>query len=38
MNTLEDAAQQLAAVAEFFAGLLERSSRIEYDEEVALAA
>ena len=40
MNTLDDAAQQLAAVAEFFDGLLAHSRELEYvDEgEVALAA
>ena len=39
MNTLDDANLQLAAVAEFFDGLLERSAALEYDEgEVALAA
>jgi tRNA-dihydrouridine synthase B len=40
MNTLEDAGSQLAAVKEFFDGLLARSSALEYDdnEEVALAA
>jgi tRNA-dihydrouridine synthase B len=38
MNTLETSALQLAAVAEFFDGLAERSPRIEYDDEVALAA
>ncbi len=38
MNTLENAETQLAAVDEFFGGLLSRSARLEYDEEVALAA
>ena len=40
MNTLDDAATQLAAVAEFFDGLLAHSREIEYedDNEVALAA
>jgi len=38
MNTLENAETQLAAVDEFFSGLLARSARLEYDEEVALAA
>jgi len=38
MNTLETAGIQLAAVAEFFDGLLARSRELEYDEEVALAA
>jgi tRNA-dihydrouridine synthase B len=40
MNTLEDAAQQLSAVREFFDGLLAQSRSIEYEDEgeVALAA
>jgi len=39
MNTLDAAGEQLAAVKEFFDGLLVRSSALEYeDEEVALAA
>jgi tRNA-dihydrouridine synthase B len=38
MNTLEGAQAQLAAVAEFFDGLLAHSGRIEYEEEVAIAA
>ena len=40
MNTLEDAGNQLAAVKEFFDGLLAHSSALEYEdnEEVALAA
>jgi len=40
MNTLDDAAQQLAAVAEFFDGLRESSRCLEYEDEaeVALAA
>jgi tRNA-dihydrouridine synthase B len=39
MNQLETASEQLAAVAEFFDGLLGHSERLEYDtEEVALAA
>jgi len=40
MNTLEDAQVQLAAVKEFFDGLLVRSSALEYEDndEVALAA
>jgi tRNA-dihydrouridine synthase B len=40
MNTLDDAGLQLAAVAEFFDGLLARSRVLEYDDdgEVALAA
>ena len=38
MNTLETAGQQLEAVARFFDELLERSTRLEYDAEVALAA
>ena len=39
MNQLETASDQLAAVAEFFDGLLGQSARLEYDtEEVALAA
>ena len=38
MNTLETAEKQLAAVAQFFDELLAHSARLEYDEEVALAA
>ncbi|MGZ5034211.1 MAG: tRNA dihydrouridine synthase DusB [Usitatibacter sp.] len=38
MNILETAEIQLAAVAEFFDGLLARSRELEYDEGVALAA
>ena len=40
MNTLDDANLQLAAVAEFFDGLRERSRELEYadEEEVAIAA
>jgi tRNA-dihydrouridine synthase B len=38
MNTIETAELQLAAVAEFFDGLLAHSRSIEYEEEVALAA
>ncbi len=38
MNTLETAEAQLAAVTQFFDDLLERSARLEYDDEVALAA
>ena len=38
MNTLENAEMQLAAVKDFFGGLLAHSARLEYDEEVALAA
>jgi tRNA-dihydrouridine synthase B len=38
MNTLESADQQLAAVSEFFRELLGRSSQLEYEDEVALAA
>jgi tRNA-dihydrouridine synthase B len=38
MNTIETAESQLAAVAEFFDGLLAHSRSIEYEEEVALAA
>ncbi|MGZ5572737.1 MAG: tRNA dihydrouridine synthase DusB [Usitatibacter sp.] len=38
MNILETAEIQLAAVAEFFDGLLARSHELEYDEGVALAA
>ena len=39
MNTLDDATVQLAAVEEFFDGLLAHSRALEYDEgEVALAA
>ncbi len=38
MNTLETAEMQLEAVARFFDELLAHSARLEYDEEVALAA
>ena len=38
MNTLETAEEQLAAVAQFFGELLAHSRRLEYIEEVALAA
>lgn len=38
MNTLETAELQLAAVARFFDEQLERSSALEYDDEIALAA
>ena len=40
MNTLDEAAAQLAAVKEFFDGLLAHSTQLEYDDndEVALAA
>ena len=39
MNTLDNAQMQLAAVQEFFDGLLAHSARLEYEpEEVALAA
>jgi len=38
MNTLETAAMQLAAVERFFDELAAHSPRLEYDEEVALAA
>jgi len=38
MNTLDAAGEQLAAVKEFFDGLLVRSVALEYEEEVALAA
>jgi tRNA-dihydrouridine synthase B len=38
MNTLETAEEQLAAVARFFGELLAQSPRLQYDEEVALAA
>ena len=38
MNTLETAEEQLAAVARFFDELTARSTRLEYDDEVALAA
>jgi len=39
MNTLDNAEMQLAAVQEFFDGLLAHSARLEYEpEEVALAA
>jgi hypothetical protein len=38
MNTLETAESQLAAVACFFDELLAHSARLEYDDEVALAA
>src|SRR5882672_1111701 len=38
MNTLETAELQLAAVGSFFGELLAHSARLEYDDEVALAA
>jgi tRNA-dihydrouridine synthase B len=38
MNTLETAEMQLDAVARFFDELIARSARLEYDDEVALAA
>ena len=38
MNELQSSAEQLAAVRHFFDGLSERSERLEYDDEVALAA
>jgi tRNA-dihydrouridine synthase B len=38
MNTLESAEGQLAAVAQFFGELLARSEKLEYEDEVALAA
>jgi len=38
MNTLETAAEQLAAITQFFGEQLEASPRLEYDDEVALAA
>jgi tRNA-dihydrouridine synthase B len=38
MNTLETAEMQLEAVARFFDELLAHSARLEYDDEVALAA
>jgi tRNA-dihydrouridine synthase B len=38
MNTLESAELQLVAVTQFFDELLAHSQRLEYDEEVALAA
>ena len=38
MNTLENAELQLEAVARFFDELTERSARLEYEQEVALAA
>jgi tRNA-dihydrouridine synthase B len=38
MNTLETAQAQLAAVTQFFDELSQRSQRLEYDNEVALAA
>jgi tRNA-dihydrouridine synthase B len=38
MNTLESAELQLAAVEQFFGELSVRSTSLEYDEEVALAA
>jgi tRNA-dihydrouridine synthase B len=38
MNTIETAAGQLEAVTQFFDELLGKSSRLEYQEEVALAA
>ncbi len=38
MNQLDTSEEQLAAVRLFFDGLAERSERLEYDDEVALAA
>jgi tRNA-dihydrouridine synthase B len=38
MNTLETAEEQQAAVSQFFGELLATSQRLEYEEEVALAA
>jgi tRNA-dihydrouridine synthase B len=38
MNTLETAEEQLAAVTQFFDGLMGQFQRLEYEEEVALAA
>ena len=38
MNQLQTSREQLDAVRGFFDGLAERSQRLEYDEEVALAA
>ena len=38
MNQIESACDQLAAVAQFFDGLLGQSQRLEYEDEVALAA
>ncbi len=38
MNRIETAGEQLAAVGEFFDGILAQSPRLEYEEEVALAA
>jgi tRNA-dihydrouridine synthase B len=38
MNQIETASDQLAAVAQFFDELLGQSQRLEYEEEVALAA
>jgi tRNA-dihydrouridine synthase B len=38
MNQLQSSEEQLAAVREFFDGLAERSERLEYIDEVALAA
>jgi len=38
MNQLQTSREQLEAVRGFFDGLAERSERLEYDEEVALAA
>jgi hypothetical protein len=39
MNTLDDATLQIAAVSEFFDGLLKHSRSLEYvEDEVALAA
>jgi tRNA-dihydrouridine synthase B len=38
MNTLESTGMQLEAVEQFFGQLLAHSERLEYDEEVALAA
>ena len=38
MNQLQSAGEQVAAIRLFFDGLAERSERLEYDDEVALAA
>jgi hypothetical protein len=38
MNQIETASDQLAAVAQFFDELLGQSQRLEYEDEVALAA
>ena len=38
MNQLESAEAQLAAVAQFFDELTQRSAHLEYEEEVSLAA